>query len=464
MLEDVDVVERTQKILDKIKKADKKINSFITIDDGALDRAEFLEEKKRNGRELGRLFGLTVGVKDCIAVSGLRMTCASKVLENYVAPYDACVVERILKEDAIIVGKTNMDEFACGSDGTKSFFGPTRNPHDLKHVPGGSSSGSAACLGAEMVDLAIGSDTGGSIRCPASFCGVVGIKPTYGLVSRYGLADMAMSLESPGPMARDIYGAALLLSVISGLDPRDEATRDVSIPDYTKYLFDYDSFEKIRIGIPKEFFEGVDEIIKKKVEKAIDKLISAGAEPVDISLPNLKYVIPIYYLIVFSEFSSAMAKYDGFKYGFRSSKAREDLIESVSHSRDLSMGREVKRRVLLGTYVTLKEYRGRWYTNALRARSVVRKEFLDALKKAEILVGPTMPILPWKIGEMVEDPLTMYMADVLTVSANLAGVCAGSMPCGYFNDLPIGIQFHARPLEENKLFNVMSILERELWV
>ncbi|MFQ6051369.1 MAG: Asp-tRNA(Asn)/Glu-tRNA(Gln) amidotransferase subunit GatA [Candidatus Hydrothermarchaeota archaeon] len=458
-----DIVERTQKILENIKKTDKKINSFITINSKALERAEFLEKKKKEGKDLGRLFGLTVGVKDCIAVSGLRMTCASRVLENYVSPYDACVVERILKEDAIIVGKTNMDEFACGSDGTKSFFGPTKNPHNLKYVPGGSSSGSGACLGAEMVDLAIGSDTGGSIRCPASFCGVVGIKPTYGLVSRYGLVDMAMSLESPGPMARNVHDVALLLSVISGLDPRDEATRDVSIPDYPKYLLDYDSFEKIRIGIPKEFFENVDEIVKRKVEKAIDKLISAGAETVDISLPNLRYVIPVYYLIVFSEFSSAMAKFDGFKYGYRDPRAREDLIESVSQSRNLSMGREVKRRVLLGTYITLKEYRGRWYTKALQARSVIRKEFLEALNRAEILVGPTMPVLPWKIGEMVEDPLTMYMADVLTVSANLAGICAGSMPCGYFNDLPVGIQFHARPLEEYKLLNVMSILEREIW-
>jgi len=450
--------ENLHKKIEDIQRRDKEINSFITLGVEEAEKTSKEIQKRIEDGTQGKLSGLIISIKDNIAVSKLRMTCGSKVLENYISPYDATIINSIKKEDGIIIGKCNMDEFACGSDGTSSYFGPTKNPRNIDYVPGGSSSGSAASVAAGFADLSIGSDTGGSIRCPASFCGVYGFKPSYGLVSRYGLSDMAMSLEGPGPFARDTYGIALLLDVISGKDTRDTVT----IESNNSYLKEVESFNEndiknMKIAYAKEFFEGVDDKIKNIIFDKIGTLESQGAKIEEVSLPNIKYAIPIYYLVVFSEFSSAMSKFDGFKYGHY--VGGQDIVEAVSSTRETSMGTEVKRRVLLGTFITMEEFRGRWYTKALKARSVIKEDFKRIFNTYDLLVGPTMPTLPWKIGERISDPLAMYSSDILTVSANLTGICASSQPVGEIKGLPVGLQFHADRLSESKLLKGMRALE-----
>ena len=452
------VEEHLHKKLEEIDKRNKEINAFITLSTEEAEKSSKEIQKKINDGTQGKLSGLVISIKDNIAVSNTRMTCGSKVLENYIAPYDATVTNLIKKEDGIIIGKCNMDEFACGSDGTSSYFGPTKNPRNIDYVPGGSSSGSAASVAADFSDLSIGSDTGGSIRCPASFCGVYGFKPSYGLVSRYGLSDMAMSLEGPGPFAKDTYGIALLLDVISGKDPRDTVT----VQSNNSYLKTVENFKdgdikNMKIAYAKEFFEGVDENIKNMILEKIGMLESQGAKIEEVSLPNIKYSIPIYYLVVFSEFSSAMSKFDGFKYGHYA--GGQDIVEAVSNTRETSMGTEVKRRVLLGTFITMEEFKGRWYTKALKARSAIKEDFKRIFNSYDLLIGPTMPTLPWKIGERISDPLAMYSSDILTVSANLAGICASSQPVGEVKGLPVGLQLHADSLSESKLLKGMRAVE-----
>ncbi len=452
------VEEHLHKKIEEIEKRNKEINAFITLSSEEAEKSSKEIQKKINDGTQGKLSGLVISIKDNIAVSNTRMTCGSKVLENYIAPYDATVTKLIKKEDGIIIGKCNMDEFACGSDGTSSYFGPTKNPRNVDFVPGGSSSGSAASVAADFSDLSIGSDTGGSIRCPASFCGVYGFKPSYGLVSRYGLSDMAMSLEGPGPFAKDTYGIALLLDVISGKDPRDTVT----VQSNNSYLKTVENFKdgdikNMKIAYAKEFFEGVDENIKSMILDKIGMLESQGAKIEEVSLPNIKYSIPIYYLVVFSEFSSAMSKFDGFKYGHYA--GGQDIVEAVSNTRETSMGTEVKRRVLLGTFITMEEFKGRWYTKALKARSAIKEDFKRIFNSYDLLIGPTMPTLPWKIGERISDPLAMYSSDILTVSANLAGICASSQPVGEVKGLPVGLQLHADSLSESKLLKGMRAVE-----
>ncbi len=450
--------ENLHKKIEDIQRRDKEINSFITLGIEEAEKSSKEIQKRIEAGNQGKLSGLIISIKDNIAVSKLRMTCGSKVLENYISPYDATIISSIKKEGGIIIGKCNMDEFACGSDGTSSYFGPTKNPKNIDYVPGGSSSGSAASVAAGFADLSIGSDTGGSIRCPASFCGVYGFKPSYGLVSRYGLSDMAMSLEGPGPFARDTYGIALLLDVISGKDTRDTVTIE-SDNSYLKTVesFNENDIKNMKIAYAKEFFEGVDDKIKNIIFDKIGTLESQGAKIEEVSLPNIKYAIPIYYLVVFSEFSSAMSKFDGFKYGHY--VGGQDIVEAVSSTRETSMGTEVKRRVLLGTFITMEEFRGRWYTKALKARSVIKEDFKRIFNTYDLLVGPTMPTLPWKIGERISDPLAMYSSDILTVSANLTGICASSQPVGEIKGLPVGLQFHADRLSESKLLKGMRALE-----
>ncbi len=451
---EVDIRDRVLGMYEEIKRENKRINAFIT-----LVNEEELEKQIESVREkikkncAGKLAGLVVAVKDNFATKGLRTTCASKMLENYIPPYNATVVDRILDEDAIIVGKTNMDEFACGSDGTTSYFGPTKNPHDTSRVPGGSSSGSAAALAANLVDLAIGSDTGGSIRCPSSFCGIYGLKPTYGLVSRYGLIDMAMSLDCPGPMANDLHALALLLEIIAGKDSRDCVTSSSKTKRYVDSLEKKEKAKNFRIGIIKEFIESSNEEIRQFFKEFLENV---NFEYRIVSMPILKYAVPIYYLVMFSEFSSAMAKYDGLKYGQRIES--KDLIKLVSKTRSKCFGREVKRRILLGTYITLKEYKGRWYTKAFKARALVKEAFDKAFNKYDILLGPTMPCLPWKIGEKV-DPVDMYYSDILTTPPSLAGICALSMPIGILEGLPVGLQIIANRFEEDKVLMFGSFLK-----
>ncbi|MBI4399134.1 Asp-tRNA(Asn)/Glu-tRNA(Gln) amidotransferase subunit GatA [Candidatus Micrarchaeota archaeon] len=450
--------ENIAKKIETINKKEKEVRSFIDVfSEEALEKARQLDKKIKNGEKVGKLAGLAIAIKNNLCIKGKRATCASKILENYTAPYNATVIEKILNEDVIIIGTANMDEFACGSDTTKSAFYPTRNPINLDLVPGGSSGGSAATVAAGMADLALGTDTGGSVRCPASFCGVVGLKSTYGTVSRFGLIDMGMSLEQVGVLSNDAEGAALLLSVIAGKDERDSISINSDLnsikPDLSNNL------EKLTIGIPKEFFDGVDEKIGELIKEKIKVFEKHGASLTEVSIPHIKYAVPMYYLVDFAEFSSAMQKYDGLRYGFRAD-VNESLIASVSNVRGASLGKEVKRRILLGTYITMKEFRDAWYTKTLKARSLLRKEFLRVFEKCDLLAGPAMPTLPWKIGEKTSNPVESYLADILTSSANLVGIPAGVTNAGFLNNLPVGIQIHGNYLAEKTVLNALSILQK----
>jgi len=423
--------------IDRIAEADKKINSFIVYD---RDRISGKGLKKG-----GSLSGLKVAVKSNICVDGLVCSCASKTLENYVSPYDATVVERLKKESASIIGMTNMDEFACGSSGETSFYGPTQNPAALGHIPGGSSSGSAAAVAAGFVDCALGTDTGGSIRNPASHCGIVGFKPTYGVVSRYGLIDLAMSLDQIGPLAKDVKTAAMLLEAVAGHDIRDETSLSL---DKEFYLFTKNlksGLKGVKVGYAREF-DGLisDQGIKKVIHEALNSLSSEGAEIVDVSLPNLGIAIPTYYLNVYVEFFSGTRKYDGRRYGYK--------IEDVC-------GEEVLRRILLGSYISQKEYSGRFYRKALQARSLIRRDLSTALKDVDVLAGPTVPKLPHKLGTKIEDPRVMYAYDIFTVVANLAGIPAGVVPAGKVDGIPTGLQVMGDVLCDQKVLNVMAGFE-----
>ncbi|MEM3030158.1 MAG: Asp-tRNA(Asn)/Glu-tRNA(Gln) amidotransferase subunit GatA [Candidatus Micrarchaeia archaeon] len=445
--------ERTAGFLEAIRKRDGRIHAFVEVfEKDALAKAREIDARARRGERLGRLAGVVFSIKSNLCLKGKRATCSSKMLENYVAPYTATAVQRLLAEDAIIIGSTNMDEFACGSDTTHSAFFPTRNPLDEERVPGGSSGGAAASVAAGFCDAALGTDTGGSIRCPAAFCGVVGFKPSYGLVSRYGLIDMGMSLDQIGPLAADSASAAQVLSVIAGEDKLDPVTAGVKPRE-----FNLAAQERLRVGVPKQFFEGVNAEVGKAVREAAGKLEKTGASLIEVSIPSIEYAIPIYYLLNFAEFSSAMQRYDGLRYG-AAADLTKPLIAAVSEVRDRALGKEVKRRILLGTFITMKEFHEAWLGKTLRARAALKKEFEAALAKCDVLFGPAMPVLPWKIGEKL-NPLEMYLSDVLTVSANLCGIPAGVIPCGKIGGLSVGAQFHAKAFEDEKALAAMKLLE-----
>jgi len=418
-----------------VKEADKKVNSFIVFDD----------EGKIKSAGSGPLKGLKLAVKSNICVEGMLTSAASKTLENYVSPYDATVVGEIKKSGGRIIGMANMDEFACGASGETSFYGPTDNPSAKGRIPGGSSSGSTAAVAAGFVDMAIGSDTGGSIRNPASHCGVVGFKPTYGLVSRYGLIDMAMSLDQIGPIARDVKSAALLLDVIAGHDPKDGTSLNLE-PSF--YSFSKKLNPKLKgrkLGYAKEFDALIsDQGIRSVIHKAVDRLSSAGAEIVEVTLPNLEIALPTYYLNVYVEFFSATRKYDGRRYGHRIEEA---------------CGEEVLRRIMLGSYISQKEYSGKYYRKALQARSVIRKEMSDALEKVDVLIGPTVPKLPHKLGTKIGDPMVMYAYDIFTTPVNLAGLPSGCVPAGKADGIPTGLQVIGKPLGDQKVLDVMCGFE-----
>lgn len=431
-------------LFDKIERS--KLNAFITLNkEEALRIAEMYDK----GKVKGKLAGIPVAVKDNICTKGLRTTCASKILYDFVPPYDAHVVERLREEGAIIIGKTNMDEFAMGTTTETSYFGVVRNPYDLERVAGGSSGGSGACLHDECV-LALGSDTGGSIRCPASFCGVYGLKPTYGLVSRYGLIPYANSLEQIGPMANSIEDLALLLEVIAGKDERDSTNAGVNFefkPEDRKY----------RIGIVKEM-SARDDVMEKFNE--VVEVVKEKHEVVEVSLSSLKYALPAYYIIAMSEASSNLARYDGVRYGYALEKL-DTWTRYFSRVRAEGFGEEVKRRIMLGTYALSKGYYGRYYLKALRVRTLVKNDFQRAFKHCDLLISPTMPTPAFKIGE-IKDPLTMYKMDVNTVPANLAGIPALSMPIGFVKGLPVGLQIMGNYFEENKILSFALQLERSL--
>ncbi|NSL75589.1 MAG: Asp-tRNA(Asn)/Glu-tRNA(Gln) amidotransferase subunit GatA [Thaumarchaeota archaeon] len=429
-----------------IKEKNKSINAYITfsqLDDSISD---------------GKLSGKTIAVKDTISTAGLRTTCASKMLENYVPPYDAHAVSLIKKHGAIIIGKANCDEFAMGSSTEHSAFGPTHNPHDLERVPGGSSGGSAAAVAGGLADLALGSDTGGSIRCPASFCGIVGLKPTYGLVSRYGLIAYGNSLEQIGPMAKNVYDCALLLECISDYDNRDATCVNTKRIDYTSHL--EDDISGLKIAVPKEFFgPGTDSIVEKSVWNTIKKLESEGAIIEEINIESIKYSLAAYYIIAMSEASSNLARFDGLRYGLHSGKSK-DWNELFSNNRKFGFGFEVKRRIILGTFSLSSGYFDEYYIKAQKVRSLITNDFKKVFSKFDVIVGPTMPTLAFKLGEKLTDPLSMYMSDIDTVSANLAGIPSISIPCGNSNSLPIGIQLMSSHFNEKTILNLGNRVEQ----
>ena len=446
--------EHLEEVLERVREKEPVLNAFITLDEeGARKRAKELDRLAgKNPR--GRLFGVIIAIKDNIAVRGLRLTCASRMLENFVSPYDATVVERLKQEGAIIIGKTNMDEFACGSSGETSYFGPTKNPWDTERVPGGSSSGSAVAVASGMVDLSLGSDTGGSIRNPASFTGVFGFKPTYNLVSRYGLVDLAMSLDVIGPLSRDSEGIALAMDVMNGPDGRD-----AGVQRRIDFLSTYERFdpEGVRVGWGKGFLVGVEEPVRRRFERFLDVLDSVGAELVELKVPGMDKVWPLYYLIMYPEFASAMQRYDGLKYGFRGEGT--SLEEVVSSARGAAFGREVKRRIILGTYLSMEKYEKSFHELAIRLRKGLRHEVKKMLEAVDFLASPTVPFLPFKLGERLDDPVKMYSADALTVLANLTGIPAINIPFGFERGLPVGMQLMGRWFEDDKVVAMARYLE-----
>jgi len=442
--------EYLQKLFDKIEHS--SLNAFTTLaKDSALARAREFDRKPWQGL----LAGIPIAIKECISTQGIETTCSSKILRGYVPPYDAHVVERLKAEGAIVMGKTNMDEFAMGTSTETSCFGPTRNPWDLDTVPGGSSGGSAAAVAGGEAPCALGSDTGGSVRCPASFCGIVGLKPTYGLVSRYGLIAYANSLEQIGPLTNTVEDTALLMEIIAGHDWRDttSAEKGSYIPGLKNGI------RGLKIGIPKEYFgEGVDKKVEKAIWDAISTLESLGAAWKEVSLPHTRYALAAYYVIAMSEASSNLARFDGLRYGLRKDED-QDWHTTYSEIRAEGFGPEVKRRILLGTYALSAGYYGRYYLKALKVRTLIKDDFLRAFNDVDIIAGPTMPIPAFRIGERINDPLSLYLADVFTVPINLAGVPAVSLPCGFAGHLPIGLQLIGKHFQEDLLLRAAHAFE-----
>ena len=454
-------VEVTQSYLDAISARDDQVGVYLTVSaESALEQAAAVDSKRQSGEPLGALAGLPVALKDNICTLGTKTTCASRMLENFVPPYDAHIVTRLKKADAVLIGKTNLDEYAMGSSTENSSLGETKNPWDLERAPGGSSGGSAASVAARLAPLAVGSDTGGSIRQPASFCGVVGMKPTYGRVSRYGLVAFASSLDQIGPFATDVRGAASLLEVLAGHDDRDSTSVNRPVPEYTRTLDQ--PLEGLRIGVVKEHFaEGLDEEVASAIQATIDVYRSLGAEIVDVSLPHSKYGIAVYYLIACSEASSNLARYDGVHYGRRASEF-ENMVDMYAASRAEGFGDEVKRRIMLGVYALSEGYSDQYYVKALQVRRLIRNDFDAAFENVDVVVGPTCPGPAFKIGELVDDPLQMYLADVYTISANLAGLPGISIPAGFSSGgLPIGLQILAAPFDEEKLLRAARMFESQ---
>ena len=461
---EISCVEVVDYYIKEIEKKEDKIDAFLLLQtEDALKKAKELDEKIAKGEKVGRLVGIPIAIKDNMCTRGVKTTCASKMLEDFVPPYDATVIKKLEEEDAILIGKTNLDEFAMGSSTENSAFKITKNPIDITRVPGGSSGGSAAAVGAEMVPLALGSDTGGSIRQPASFCGIVGMKPTYGLVSRYGLIAFGSSLDQIGPFSMTVEDNAYLLNILAGEDELDGTTaKGLDKKDYTENI---DSgIEGMKIGIPKEFIEeeGLDSEIKDVILKDIEALRELGAEVEEFSLPATKDGLAPYYIISSAEASSNLARFDSIRYGYRT-KEFTSVEELVEKSRSEGFGREVKRRIMLGTYALSSGYYDAYYNKAQKFRAKLKQDFKEAFKKYDIIIGPVSPILPFKIGERCEDPTAMYLADIYTININLATVPALSMPGGKSSDgLPIGLQLIGDVFTEEKIYKVAYALEKKL--
>jgi aspartyl-tRNA(Asn)/glutamyl-tRNA(Gln) amidotransferase subunit A len=456
-------LEITQEALDRIQALEPKVHSFLSVtSEEALEQARQVDAKIAAGEEIGLLAGIPIGIKDNMCTKGIRTTCASRILENFVPPYESTVTQKLKDAGAVMVGKTNLDEFAMGSSTENSAYQLTANPWDLERVPGGSSGGSAAAVASGECVVALGSDTGGSIRQPASFCGVVGMKPTYGLVSRYGLVAFASSLDQIGPFGQTVEDAAILLNAIAGYDPNDATSLKVEIPDYVKSLKpDLQPRGRLRIGIIKETFgEGLDPIVEEVVTKAIAQLQSLGAEIHVISCPRFRYGLPTYYIIAPSEASANLARYDGVKYGLRTPDA-DNLLSMYTKTRAAGFGKEVKRRIMLGTYTLSAGYYDAYYLKAQKVRTLIKQDFEAAFEKVDVLVCPTAPTTAFKAGEKTEDPLSMYLGDLMTIPVNLAGLPGMSVPCGFDEKgLPIGLQLIGKVLREDQLFQVAYAYEQ----
>jgi aspartyl-tRNA(Asn)/glutamyl-tRNA(Gln) amidotransferase subunit A len=452
--------EATEALYQRIQEVEGKIKAYLMLtEEDAFHQADEVDRKIAGGEEIGDLAGIPIGIKDILCTRGIRTTCGSKILEGYIPFYDGTVVRRLKERDAVFLGKLNMDEFAMGSSTENSRFQITRNPWDLERIPGGSSGGSAAATAADQCIAAIGTDTGGSIRQPAFCCGVVGMKPTYGRVSRYGLVAFASSLDQIGPITKDVEDCAILMNAIGGYDPNDSTSVNVDVPDYKQSLVR--DVQGIRIGIPDEYFiEGMDSDVEKTVREAIGLFKKWGAGIERISLPHTKYAVAVYYIICTAEASSNLARYDGVKYGLRS-KGYKDLMGMYTQTRAEGFGQEVKRRIILGTYVLSAGYYEAYYRKASQVRTLIRKDFEEAFRKVDVMLTPTAPTPAFKICEKIKDPLQMYLSDIYTIPVNLAGIPAISIPCGFSHqNLPIGLQIMGKHFDEGKLLRVAYTFEQ----
>jgi aspartyl-tRNA(Asn)/glutamyl-tRNA(Gln) amidotransferase subunit A len=459
----ITAVEATKFFLQRIHKIDGRLNSYVTLNENAEQDAAAVDARIQKGEKVGVLAGVPFGIKDMFCTKNLRTTAASKILENFVPPYDATVVAKLKAQGIVVLGKLNQDEFAMGSSNETSSFGPVKNPWNLDCVPGGSSGGSAAAQSARLCAATLGTDTGGSIRQPASFCGIVGIKPTYGRVSRYGIVAYASSLDQAGPMVSSVEDAALVLEVISGRDPRDGTTSEQSVPSFRQNL--NASMKGVRVGIMKEYLagQGLHSDVQATTQKALEELKKQGAEIVEVSVPLTEYAVPVYYLIAASEASSNLARYDGIKYGYRADLGDRHVVELEKlycDTRGQGFGTEVKRRIMLGTYCLSSGYYDAYYNKASQVRRLLRDQFLKAFQSCDVILSPVTAAPAFKIGERISDPLAMYLNDIFTTSTNLAGLPGMSVPFGMsMNGLPIGVQLTAAHYQEQKLLNVGLALE-----
>ena len=457
----VSAVEVTRDVLDRIEKVEDKVKAYITLDpELALQQAETADKKLKDGTG-GPLCGIPVSVKDVLCTDGMRTTCGSRILENFVPPYDATTVVKLKKAGAVLIGKVSMDEFAMGSTSENCAFGPPKNPWNTEYICGGSSGGSAASVAAGECIASLGTDTGGSIRQPASHCGVVGLKPTYGRVSRYGLVAFASSLDQVGPLTKDVTDCAQMMNVISGYDANDSTSVPQEAPDFRNALTE--GLRGMKVGIPKEYFlEGLDPEVEKNVLKGIDLLREAGAETVEVSLPHTDYCVAVYYLIAPAEASSNLARYDGVRYGLRD-KTSDALVDMYRNSRSQGFGDEVKRRIIIGTYALSSGYYDAYYKKASQVRTLITEDYRKVFERCDVLVSPVNPTPAWKLAEKIDDPMSVYLSDILTISANLAGIPGISVPCGFSGEgLPIGLQIQGAHFQEEKLLSAAFNLEQRL--
>ncbi len=456
---DVSSVELTEYFLSRIKQHDAALNSFITVaEDYAMEQAQQADDKLKQG-DAGTLTGVPIAHKDIFCTKGIKTSCGSRMLDNFISPYDATVVSKFKQAGLVTLGKTNMDEFAMGSSNETSYYGPVKNPWNVKTVPGGSSGGSAAAVASRIAPAATGTDTGGSIRQPASLCGITGLKPTYGMVSRYGMIAFASSLDQGGPMAQTAEDCALLLNAMAGFDEKDSTSLEKETPDYTAQL--NNPIEGLRVGLPKEYFdEGLDADVKAVIQTAIDQYKSMGAELVDIELPNTALSVPVYYVVAPAECSANLSRFDGVRYGYRCDDPK-DLFDMYTRSRGEGFGAEVKRRIMVGTYALSAGYYDAYYLKAQQLRHLISDDFKKAFESVDVIMGPASPGTAFNIGEKAEDPISMYLSDIYTIAVNLAGLPGMSVPAGFVDNKPVGLQIIGNYFEESRLLNVAHQFQQQ---